>query len=418
MRGYDDVLRLERKLYHAALNMKTAQKYIPYQELETLKLCVDLLEKPCSYVKHISRAIGSVSASITYGLRLPESDSQETKELMNNSHGFTRLVGKSQLLDMFPVVRPILKFIPRRWNTLAREAVQAYESERAVFYKYYDKAVKGSSTCFAREIAASREKWKGTVEGELLTNHAAAYISGVSFEAGADTSMYTLQTFFKAMLLYPEAQQKAQKEIDAIVGPDILPSWEHLAKLPYLNAVAKETLRWLPVGLNGAIPHATSREDYYRGFRIPQGSTVILGVWAANHQEQDFPNPREFIPERQMQNTSIFASQSAATPKERGGYGFGSGRRMCPGIHVATNNLLIAMARILWTFDIRHATIKGRKIPVDRDAIADYAAGHPAPFVCKISPRSKERADLIKTEWERVSKQLLEPDGNWKKNVS
>jgi hypothetical protein len=169
--------------------MNTARKYIPYQELETLKLCVDLLDKPCSFIEHISRTMGSVSASITYGLRLPETESQETKELMENSHGFIRLVGKSQLLDMFPAVRSVLDIIPRRWNTLAREAVQAYESERAVFYKYYEKAVEGSSTCFAREIAASQKRWKGTTDGELLTNHAAAYIAGVSFEAGADTSI-------------------------------------------------------------------------------------------------------------------------------------------------------------------------------------------------------------------------------------
>ncbi|CAG5141571.1 uncharacterized protein ALTATR162_LOCUS969 [Alternaria atra] len=207
------------------------------------------------------------------------------------------------------------------------------------------------------------------------------------------------------MLLYLEAQKKAQRELDAVVGPDTIPSWGHLAKLPYLNAVAKETLRWLPVGLNGAIPYERSREDHYRGFRIPKGSTVILGVWAANHQEQDFPNPRDFIPERQVQNTSIFASHSAATPRERGGYSFGSGRRMCPGIHVATNNLLITTARILWTFDIRPTTANGQEIQVDRDAIADSAAGRPVPFACEILPRSKDRTALIREEWERLSNQ-------------
>nr|GFD61225.1 geraniol 8-hydroxylase-like [Tanacetum cinerariifolium] len=49
------------------------------------------------------------------------------------------------------------------------------------------------------------------------------------------------------MLLFPEAQKKAQQELDAVVGSDTLPSHGHLAGLPYLNAVAKETLRWLPV---------------------------------------------------------------------------------------------------------------------------------------------------------------------------
>jgi cytochrome P450 len=57
----------------------------------------------------------------------------------------------------------------------------------------------------------------------------------------------TLIIFVLAMMLYPEVQERAQKEIDAIVGKDRLPGFGDRSSLPYVEAVLRETLRWHPV---------------------------------------------------------------------------------------------------------------------------------------------------------------------------
>ena len=49
---------------------------------------------------------------------------------------------------------------------------------------------------------------------------------------------------FLALALHPEAQKKAQAEIDALVGPDRLPDIEDRSSLPYVDAVVKELMRW------------------------------------------------------------------------------------------------------------------------------------------------------------------------------
>ena len=49
------------------------------------------------------------------------------------------------------------------------------------------------------------------------------------------------------MMMYPKIQQKAQVEIDIVVGNDQLPTLADQANLPYVDAVAKEVLRWGPV---------------------------------------------------------------------------------------------------------------------------------------------------------------------------
>jgi cytochrome P450 len=49
------------------------------------------------------------------------------------------------------------------------------------------------------------------------------------------------------MTLYPDVQRKAQEEIDHVVGNSRLPDYSDEDKLPYIQAVLKEVLRWHPV---------------------------------------------------------------------------------------------------------------------------------------------------------------------------
>ena len=50
-------------------------------------------------------------------------------------------------------------------------------------------------------------------------------------------------SFILAMVLYPEAQRRAQEEIDRVVGKGYLPAFEDLDKLPYVTAIFYEVLR-------------------------------------------------------------------------------------------------------------------------------------------------------------------------------
>ena len=97
------------------------------------------------------------------------------------------------------------------------------------------------------------------------------------------------------MALYPEAQKKAQAEIDAVVGPSRLPDFHDRPSLPYINAVVKESSRWnlvLPSGRFfpiifiatiltslGGVPHMSSTDDEYNGYYIPKGTIMIGNAW-------------------------------------------------------------------------------------------------------------------------------------------
>lgn len=55
-----------------------------------------------------------------------------------------------------------------------------------------------------------------------------------------------------AMVLYPEAQHRAQAEIDAVISHNVLPDFSHRKSLPYVEAILRETMRWHSVAPLGS----------------------------------------------------------------------------------------------------------------------------------------------------------------------
>ena len=64
-----------------------------------------------------------------------------------------------------------------------------------------------------------------------------------------------------------------------MVGVHRLPTLADREKLPYIEALVKETLRWHPVAPMG-IPHACTQDDIYSGYRIPKGSLIMPNIWS------------------------------------------------------------------------------------------------------------------------------------------
>lgn len=49
-----------------------------------------------------------------------------------------------------------------------------------------------------------------------------------------------------AMVLYPEAQKRAQAEINRVVGTERLPDFDDRESLPFVDAFYREVMRWHP----------------------------------------------------------------------------------------------------------------------------------------------------------------------------
>ncbi|GJM85193.1 hypothetical protein PR202_ga01621 [Eleusine coracana subsp. coracana] len=114
-------------------------------------------------------------------------------------------------------------------------------------------------------------------------------------------------------------------------------------RLPYLQAVIKETLR-----LHSVVPMMSYRADatvQVQGYTIPEGSNVLVNVWAIHHNADVWTEPHRFIPERFLHREVDFFGRSFHFLP------FGSGRHMCLGLPLANRMLNMMLGSLLHRFD-------------------------------------------------------------------
>jgi cytochrome P450 len=100
---------------------------------------------------------------------------------------------------------------------------------------------------FMSRLIEARDK-HAPDEEEAVKNFTDADLQGaggVLYSAGQDTTYATETIFTMAMLLYPDVQIQAQKEIDAVTGRKRLPNFDDWKALPIIERMVYETLRYV-----------------------------------------------------------------------------------------------------------------------------------------------------------------------------
>ncbi|KAF2613962.1 hypothetical protein F2Q70_00013300 [Brassica cretica] len=139
-------------------------------------------------------------------------------------------------------------------------------------------------------------------------------------------------------------------------GVDTIVEESHLPKLPYLQAVMKETLRLHPT-LPLLVPHRNSETSVVAGYTVPKDSKIFINVWAIHRDPKHWDEPNEFKPERFLENSLDFnGGDFKYLP-------FGSGRRICAAINMAERLVLFNIASLLHSFD--WVAPKGQKFEVE-----------------------------------------------------
>ncbi|PRQ18080.1 putative cytochrome P450 [Rosa chinensis] len=159
-----------------------------------------------------------------------------------------------------------------------------------------------------------------------------------------DTSATTIEFAMAEIMNKPVVLQKALKELDVVVGKDSIVQESHIHKLPYLDAVMKETLRLHPA-LPVLIPHCPSETCTVGGYTIPKGSRIFVNVWDIHRDSSNWKNPLEFNPERFLNGKYDY------TGSDFNYFPFGSGKRICPGIATAERLVMHLLASLLHSFD-------------------------------------------------------------------
>ncbi|KAA1476628.1 cytochrome P450 [Dentipellis sp. KUC8613] len=389
-KGHDAAWREARKAAHEALNKEAALQYLPMQMTEAVLLAAVLLTNPKDWCHHFQRRAASLMVSMIY-----DHPPTTAEEAGNSTLGVINLI-IGRFLHAAKPGAYLVEFFP--WMILAKWRTDAEEHCRKDTMNFESlvndvKERMASGTvrdCFTTNIVENASH-------SQLTSGERAWLAGAIYLAGAETSSTAMAWFMLAMLLYPDVQQRAQEEIDNVVGRSRTPTFADLNQLPYIQAVSKEILRWRSPALFG-VPLTTSSDDWYEGMFIPKGTSCLPNMWALNSDPELFgPDATSFNPSRYLDESGQLKT---GIPVEH--FSFGFGRRVCVGQHVANNSLFINIAMLLWATKIERATdANGELVPLDADAyVEEGLAVHPSPFDCKIVPRFPEASLILENEKE------------------
>ncbi|KAF2996164.1 hypothetical protein E8E14_002497 [Neopestalotiopsis sp. 37M] len=400
--------RTYRSITHQLLSATMTSSFLPSQEFETKQLLFDLANRnndEQEFAMHVRRfALSNVMTS-TYGLRVTDWDNEDVHHALESA----RILGKITRAGGFIVDElPILAQLPT-WLQPGRKAAEGYakpllHAKMILWERLQKQVAEGKApVCYARELMENSESWRK----QGLTDEDAAWIAGGNVEAGSTTTSVTLLSLLLHLSARPHVQKAAHDEVMRVVGPDRTPVFDDVENMPYIRACIKEVLRMHPTPFWG-IKHYADADVVYKDYVIPKG-TVLLGNTSFIHYDPArYEEPHDFRPERYLdfpKYSSEYANQS--DPYARDHFTFGMGRRICPGARLAENSLNIALANIIWAFEIRPPVVDGVEAPVDLtdDAWEDTSFRGPKPFTARFVPRGDDRLRLLEGQWAKAKEE-------------
>ncbi|KAF8355387.1 hypothetical protein PRIPAC_97010 [Pristionchus pacificus] len=195
-------------------------------------------------------------------------------------------------------------------------------------------------------ILAENEK---RVENGKIPLHHDVVVSNAwaLFIAGYETTSSALAYASYLLAKHPEVQATLHEEIHSTFGDADTIDYERVMRLPnsFQHAVFCETLRFYPpvTSLTG---RTCIKETIIGGkIRVPVGVGVVAPVHAVMWSEENFVRPREFIPERFLNDKRASAWSATYLP-------FGIGPRNCVGARFAEMEFKTVLAAVIRCFVI------------------------------------------------------------------
>ncbi|KAL4303481.1 hypothetical protein GQ457_10G006440 [Hibiscus cannabinus] len=167
------------------------------------------------------------------------------------------------------------------------------------------------------------------------------------FTAGTDAPSSIIEWALAEMMKNPKILKKAQEEMDEVVGRGRRLEESDIPKLPYLQAICKETFRkHPPTPLN--LPRVSTQACQINGYYIPKNTRLSVNIWAIGRDADVWDNPLDFNPER-------FLSGKNAKIDPRGNdfelIPFGAGRRICAGTRMGIVLVEYILGTLVHSFD-------------------------------------------------------------------
>ncbi|XP_018730384.2 geraniol 8-hydroxylase [Eucalyptus grandis] len=146
------------------------------------------------------------------------------------------------------------------------------------------------------------------------------------------------------LLRNPEKLSRAQAELHQVIGKGKTIEEADISRLPYLEAVLKETFRLHPIAPL-LLPRKSGEDFPIGGFTIPKGAQVYINVFAIGRDPSIWDDPDKFVPDRFLGSDIDVRGQNFELVP------FGGGRRICPGLPLAARMLPLMLGSLINIFN-------------------------------------------------------------------
>ncbi|XP_027337811.1 geraniol 8-hydroxylase-like [Abrus precatorius] len=310
--------------------------------LKKMKELLDYLQENCKKGEAIdigqlafTTVLNSISNTL-FSIDLASYSSGSSQIFRNVISRMLVEASKPNIADYYPILR---RFDPMGAR---RRMKKYYETILTVFDTIVEERIQKGNCTEGSDVLDSFLKL--TQEENLeLTRHDLLHIFLDLFVAGIDTTSATIEWAMAELLNNPEKLMKTRKELQQVLNKDEYPKDSDITKLPYLQAVVKESLRLHPTA--PILVHKSVAEVDMCGFKVPKDAQVLINVWNMGRDSSIWTDPNSFIPERFLE------SETEIRGEDFGYIPFGTGRRMCPGIPLAQRVVHTMLASFLYQFD-------------------------------------------------------------------
>nr|AWD93593.1 cytochrome P450 CYP76AK5 [Salvia miltiorrhiza] len=267
-------------------------------------------------------------------------DSGPKKELREHVNKLMRVAGAPNVADFFPILAP---FDPQG---LRRKLTYHLRCLMDLIQTLIDERLQARAALPYHKKNDSLETLLDLVEGQEydFTTEEIKHMFVDLIIAGSDTSAATTEWAMVELLLHPDKLEKLKAELKSVLGEQSIVDESDISRLPYLQATVKEVLRCHPAAPLLA-PHAAEVETHINGYVIPKNAKMFINVWAISRDRSIWKNPESFEPERFLDNGIDFGGHHFELIP------FGSGRKVCPGMPLASRMLHCMVATLCHNFD-------------------------------------------------------------------
>lgn len=325
-----------------------SNRFVDYYKQSNGQVCVELKD---AFARFANDVIGTSAFGVTCdSLKDRDNDFYVMGKDLTNFSGFRTLKFFSYTISPFLSkllkVRILNKTVEKFFRNIISETLQMRSQQKIIRADMIHLLMEAQKIREEEGNSNQQKHKKMSISDEDITAQALIF-----FLAGFEVTSTAMTYLAYELAINPDIQQQLYEEICTTLEENSGKlTYEALMSMKYLDSVLSESVRLhAPVPFldrKSIKPYTIEPKDTSeKPLHLEKGTTIWIPVSSFHHDEEYFPNPMKFDPERFNEDNKHNIHPYTYLP-------FGSGPRICLGQRFAQMEVKLIMSQILQHFEI------------------------------------------------------------------